>query len=85
MDRWDVVIPQQISESETVTTSPPVGSPYQTYSSATDAPAAFAESGQQFGIDGAGADLYSGSDAYSTIYLKGAAGSASTVTTEVTS
>jgi hypothetical protein len=84
-DRWDLVIPQQISESETVTTSPPVGAPYQTYSSATDAPAAFAEAGQQFGIDGAGADLYSGSDAYSTIYLKGAVGSASTVTTEVTS
>ncbi len=85
MDRWDLVIPQQISESETVTTSPPVGAPYQTYSSATDAPAAFAESGQQFGLDGAGADLFSGSDAYSTIYLKGAVGSASTVVTEVTS
>ncbi|MDR0360717.1 MAG: carbohydrate-binding protein, partial [bacterium] len=33
---------------------------------------------------GAGADLFSGSDAYSTIYLKGAAGSASTISTEVT-
>ena len=53
-DRWDIVLPQQVSESETVTTSPPVASPYQTFSSATDAPASFAESGQQFGISGAG-------------------------------
>ncbi len=84
-DRWDILLPQQVSESETVTTSPPVASPYQTFSSATDAPASFAGSGQQFGISGAGADLYSGTDAYSSIYLKGAVGDTSTVKTEVTS
>jgi hypothetical protein len=84
-DRRDIVLPQQVSETGTVTTSPPVGSPYQTYSSATDAPASFAESGQEFGIDGAGADLYSSTDAYSSIYLKGAVGGTSTIETEVTS
>ncbi len=69
---------------KSVTTSPPVQPPYQTYSSATDAPAAFGQSGQQFGISGGGADLFSGSDDYSTIYQKGAAGSTSTISTEVT-
>ena len=59
--------------------------PYLTYSSATDAPAAFGQSGQQFGISGAGADLFTNSDAYSTIYLKGAVGTTSTVDTEVVS
>jgi len=43
------------------------------------------QSGQQFGISGAGADLFTGTDAYSTIYAKGAVGNAATVTTEVTS
>ena len=68
-----------------VTTSPPVQALYLTYSSATDAPAAFGQSGQQFGISGAGADLFTNSDAYSTIYLKGAVGATSTVDTEVVS
>jgi hypothetical protein len=77
--------PQSLSVPEQVTTSPPVQAPYLTYSSATDAPAAFGQSGQEFGISGAGAALYSGTDAYSTIYAKGAVASAATVTTEVTS
>jgi Carbohydrate binding module (family 6) len=68
-----------------VTTSPPVQAPYLTYSSATDAPAAFAQSGREFGISGAGADLYSDADAYSTIYQKGAVGSTAAIETEVTS
>jgi hypothetical protein len=68
-----------------VTTSPPVQAPYLTYSSATDAPAVFGQSGQEFGISGAGADLYSDADAYSTIYQAGAVGSTATITTEVTS
>jgi hypothetical protein len=76
---------QNLSVQEQVTTSPPVEAPYQTYSSATDAPAVFGQLGQQFGISGAGADLYSGTDAYSTIYQKGAAGSTATIQTEVTS
>ncbi|HEU5417015.1 MAG TPA: NEW3 domain-containing protein [Streptosporangiaceae bacterium] len=83
--QWVAVVPQQDSVSMPVTVSPPVQAPYQTYSSATDAPAQFAQSGQQFGISGAGADLYSGTDAYSTIYLPGAAGSTATVETRLDS
>jgi hypothetical protein len=75
--------PQSLSVPEQVTTSPPVQAPYQTYSSATDAPAAFGQSGPEFGISGAGAGLYTGDDDYSTIYQKGAVGSTATVSTEV--
>jgi hypothetical protein len=67
-----------------VTTTSPVQAPYKTYSSATDAPAAFGQAGQQFAIEGAGADLYSGTDAYSSIYQPGVVGSAATIETEVT-
>jgi len=81
--RWRAV-PQQLSQAVTVTTTSPVQPPYKTYSSATDAPAAFGQSGQQFAISGAGADLYSGTDAYSSIYAPGAAGIPATVETEVT-
>jgi len=83
--QWGGKYPESTSVTTTVVTSPPVKAPYQTYSSATDAPAWFAESGQQFGISGAGADLYSGSDSYSTIYYKGAVGTTSTIDTEVVS
>jgi hypothetical protein len=82
---WPGKTRQSLSVPEQVTTSPPVQPPYQTYSSATDAPAVFGQSGQQFGISGAGADLFTGTDAYSTIYAKGAVGSAATIRTEVTS
>jgi hypothetical protein len=73
-----------VSEGKSVTVTPPVQSPYKTFSSATDAPAAFGQSGQQFLIDGAGADLFNGSDAYSSIYDSGSVGTTSTVTTKVT-
>jgi hypothetical protein len=82
---WVRRTPQSLSEQQQVTTSPPVRAPYLTYSSATDAPAVFGQSGQEFGISGAGADLYSGTDAYSTIYQPGTVGSTATITTEVTS
>jgi hypothetical protein len=82
---WAGRTPQGLSVQQQVTTSPPVQAPYLTYSSATDAPAAFGQSGQEFGISGAGADLYSDADAYSTIYQEGAAGSTATIETEVTS
>jgi hypothetical protein len=82
---WAKQTTENLSVDQTVTNSPPVQPPYQTYSSATDAPAVFGQSGQQFGISGAGADLFTGTDAYSTIYAKGAVGSAATITTEVTS
>ena len=75
---------QENSVTVSVTTTSPVQAPYHTYSSATDAPAAFGQSGQQFAIEGAGADLYSGTDAYSSIYQPGAVGSTATVQTEVT-
>jgi hypothetical protein len=75
---------QSVSLPEQVTTSPPVQAPYKTYSSATDAPAVFGQSGNTFGISGAGTDLYSDADAYSAIYSPGAVGSTATVETEVT-
>src|ERR1039457_7162626 len=74
-----------VSENPTATTSPPVQPPYLTYSSATDATAVFGQLGQEFGIVGAGADLYSGADAYSSIYLAGAVGVSSTIETKVVS
>jgi len=83
--RWHGLLPEQASVSETVTISSPVRSPCQTYSSATDAAADFAESGGQLGISGAGPDLYSNSDTYSSVYLKGAVGTGPTVETEVVS
>jgi hypothetical protein len=83
--RWAGLIRQHVSQSQPVTVSPPVQAPQETYSSATDAPAVFAQSGQEFGISGAGADLFSDADAYSTIYRPGAAGTTSTIETEVVS
>jgi hypothetical protein len=78
----------RLSVPEQVTTSPLVQAPYRTYSSATTVPpagpASFGQSGQQFGISGGGAGLYSGDDDYSTIYDPGAVGDTATVTTEVT-
>lgn len=82
---WARGTPQQVTDPETVTYSPAVQKPYETYSSATDAAASFGQEGQQFGISGAGADLFSGTDAYSTIYQPGAVGNTATVETEVTS
>ncbi|HEX3750878.1 MAG TPA: NEW3 domain-containing protein [Streptosporangiaceae bacterium] len=81
---WAGRTTERLSVPEQVTTSPAVQAPYKTYSSATDAPAAFGQSGQQFGISGAGAGLYSGDDDYSTIYDPGAVGTTATISTEVT-
>jgi alpha-galactosidase len=63
----------------------PVQAPFQTYSSATDAPAHYGELGQQFAIDAAGSDVWVGADNYGAIYQKGVVGATSTVQTEVTS
>jgi len=84
---WPGNTHQTIRIDGTLTTASPVHAPYLTYSSATDAPAAYAEAqdGSGFGIQGAGADLYSSTDAYSSVYLKGAASATSTIQTEVTS
>ena len=81
---WQRATPQVLTVPEQVTTSPPVQAPYLTYSSATDAAAVFGQSGQQFGISGGGSDLFSGTDAYSTIYTRGSVGGTATITTEVT-
>lgn len=82
---WAKKTTQNLSAPQTVSNTPPVEAPYKTYSSATDAPAIFGQSGQEFGISGAGADVYTGADAYSAIYLPGAVGNTATVETEVTS
>jgi Alpha galactosidase A/NPCBM-associated, NEW3 domain of alpha-galactosidase/Alpha galactosidase C-terminal beta sandwich domain/Carbohydrate binding module (family 35) len=82
---WPGRTPQNLRVQQQVTTSPPVQAPYLTYSSATDAPAAFGQSGQTFGISGAGTDLYSDADAYSTIYQNGVVGNTAAIETEVTS
>jgi hypothetical protein len=83
--RWRGPRTLRARESPTATTSPPVQPPLATYSSATDGPAVFGQLGQEFSITGAGADLFSGSDAYSTSYLKGAVGAAATIETQVVS
>jgi alpha-galactosidase len=75
------------STSTTVTvpmTSPPVRAPYRTYSSATDAPARYAQLDDTFGISGAGSDLYKNADAYTTVYRPGAVTGSATVETTVT-
>jgi hypothetical protein len=82
---WSGKTSLHASATENVTVSPPVTAPYLTYSSATDAPAAYAESGSQLGVTGGGADLYSGTDAYTTIYRSGAIGTSSTVDVKLSS
>jgi len=81
--QW-MALRKESSVTVSVTTTSPVQAPDKTYSSATDAPAAFGQSGQQFAIEGAGADLYSDADAYSSIYQPGVVGAAATIETEVT-
>jgi alpha-galactosidase len=71
------------SVTQTATTSPPVQAPYRTFSSASDTQAHFAQSGQQFGISGAGTGLTSSSDGYSAIYLPGSVHTSSTIDTTV--
>jgi hypothetical protein len=64
---------------------PAVTAPLDTYSSTPDAPAAYSQIGGEVAIEGAGAALYTGSDDYSAIYRPGVVGTASTITTEVSS
>ncbi len=72
-----------VTASAAVTTTSPVQAPYKTYSSATDAPAAFGQDGDQFGIVGGGTDVWQSNDNYSSIYLPGAVTTSSTIDTEV--
>jgi len=72
------------STSAQTTVAAPVQAPYLTYSSATDGPVAYGQSGTQFAIEGAGTDLWTDADAYSTIYQPSSVSAGSTVETEVT-
>ena len=73
------------STSADTTVAAPVQSPYLTYSSATDGPVAFGQSGNAaFAIEGAGPDLWTDADAYSTIYRPAAVTAGSSIETEVT-
>lgn len=81
---WIDLKPHTDTASYSVTTATPVQAPYLTYSSATDAPAAYGQLGQQFAIQGAGSDLWTDADAYSTIYSAGSVGDTATIETEVT-
>jgi predicted Ser/Thr protein kinase len=65
-------------------TTAPAPVPFKTYSSAADAATSFHQAGQQFTISGAGADLFGGTDAYTTMYRQGAVGTTATLETEVT-
>lgn len=82
---WAGRTTQTLTADQPVTASPPVQAPYLTYSSATDAPALFAQSGGQFGISGAGADLWTDNDAYSSVYRHGAVGTSSTIDARIAS
>ena len=77
------MLPQQAAITTTTVTGTPVSAPYRTFSSATDGQAAFAQSGDQLGVSGAGGDIYSGTDAYTTVYQPGAVGSSATVQTQL--
>ena len=72
-----------VSASAPVTTTSPVQAPYRTYSSATDAPAAFGQDGSQFGIVGGGTDVWNNADNYSAIYSPGSVHGTSTIDTQV--
>jgi alpha-galactosidase len=84
VDDWAGHYHHQTSQTAVTLTGPPPQSPYLTYSSATDAQATFSEIGDQFGIEGAGADVFTGADDYSAIYEPGAVTTGSTVTVELT-
>ncbi len=73
------------SASQGVELVSPVQAPNLSFSSATDAPAKFGQVGDDFAISGAGTDLWTNNDNYSTIYRPGVVGTSSTVQTEVTS
>jgi hypothetical protein len=73
-----------VASSAVVSTSSPVQDPYKTFSSATDAPVQYGQAGSDFAVEGAGTDLFSGYDDYTTIYQPGVVTSSSTVQTEVT-
>ncbi|HLI61412.1 MAG TPA: NEW3 domain-containing protein [Solirubrobacteraceae bacterium] len=84
VDNWAGHRQHSTSDTTVTVTGGPVQAPYLTYSSATDAPASFSQVGDQFGIEGAGADVWQGADDYSAIYEHGVVGPSATITTELT-
>jgi len=75
---------QRASTSADTTLAEPVSAPNITYSSATDGPVAYGQSGSDYAIEGAGTDLWTDADAYSTIYQPASVAAGSTIQTEVT-
>ena len=75
---------QRTSTSADTTLAEPVSAPNLTYSSATDGPVAYGQSGSDYAIEGAGPDLWTDADAYSAIYQPASVSAGSTVQTEVT-
>lgn len=72
-----------VPASTEATVAKPVQAPYRTYSSATDAPAAFAQDGDQFGIVSGGSDVWTNADNYGSIYLPQSVSPSSTIDTQV--
>jgi hypothetical protein len=81
--RWHRIVPQRTAVGVGVVTGTAVRAPYRSFSSAGDAPAVFAQNGDQLGVSGAGADLWTGDDDYTTIYQPGVVGSEATIQTQV--
>ena len=75
---------ESASASADTTVAGPVQAPNLTYSSATDGPVAYGQSGTDYAIEGAGTDLWTDADAYSTIYQPASVSAGSTIQTEVT-
>jgi hypothetical protein len=75
---------ESASTNADTTVADPVQAPSLTYSSATDGPVAYGQSGSDYAIEGAGPDLWTDADAYSTIYQPASVSAGSTIQAEVT-
>ncbi|MCC9306559.1 NEW3 domain-containing protein [Kitasatospora sp. RB6PN24] len=73
---------QKLGTAQSVTVPAPVQAPFKTY---TDTTAVFGQQGDRTAIDGAGDDLWGGTDQYSTIYRPGAEHDGSTTIVQLTS
>ncbi|MCX4977079.1 AbfB domain-containing protein [Streptomyces sp. NBC_00620] len=74
-----------VTAGATTVLGQPVQAPYQTFTSATAATAAYGQSGTDLAIYGDGTDVWGNTDQYSAIYLTGALPKASIATVAVTS
>ena len=80
--RYQSTRPTLLTVGDTLTVNHPVTAPYRTFASTT---ASFSESGTRLGIQAQGADLYSGTNEYGSIYLPGAEHDGSTTTVKIDS